>query len=343
MRREFEKRPSLRSPKHFPLQQQSSTLDGAATSERAAATVTGAYLVGLGLLVGACGSSGDRGEGATAPGSDPASSGTIIADGGGSLPLPIGGDAAGSSLFAADAAGSSLFAGDASAPMFSSLTVTVRDFKFWAPADPTTNPDFENVLGDDHGAIVASVLGADHKPIYKNTAGTTATTHGKKYFDQWYNDSPATNVAVQYPLTLTKSAQGTYGYDSQVSGVPFSPGDPRKMWFPIDDGTPYSTRLGNQGRPHNYSFTTELHTVFVYAGGETFSFSGDDDVFVFIDGKLVIDLGGVHSKEQALVQLDSLGLVRGQQYSLDLFNAERHTDESNLSFTTTLRLQPPPK
>jgi fibro-slime domain-containing protein len=148
------------------------------------------------------------------------------------------------------------------------------------------------------------------------------------------------NITIQVPLSLSPGANGLCGYDSLVSGT--ADGTYRG-WFPIDDGSPYQTAFGNEGEPHNYSFTTELHTVFTYQGGETFSFSGDDDVFVFINGSLVIDLGGVHTREASSVQVDALGLTRGQTYPLDLFNAERHTDQSNFSFETSLNLQPPPR
>lgn len=224
----------------------------------------------------------------------------------------------------------------------STLSMTIRDFKMWNASDPATNPDFQNEVGDDRG-IVQTTLGADGKPAYETATPTTLTTHGKADFDEWYNDTPGMNISVSYPIPLTPQANGTYGYDSLVSGVPTNPpSDPAKGFFPIDDGTPYATTFGNEGEPHNYSFTTELHTVFTYTGGETFSFSGDDDVFVFINRALVINLGGVHNREDASVALDSLGLVKGQQYPLDLFGAERHMIGSNVSFQTTLALSPAP-
>jgi fibro-slime domain-containing protein len=304
-------------------------------------------LVSSSLACARSGSEAEMGQPGNSPGAnDPAGAeaGSSSAVGGGVAGSPEEG---GLLIIAEGDASVPVSGGDGAAPV---LTVMVRDFKFWDPNDPMTNPDFQNVVADDHGSpsagpsvvgtIVQEALGADSKPVYKGGSnGVTVTTHGKTAFDQWYHDVPGINIRfeIPLPLSLISAAQGTYGYDSQVSGVPLSASDPTKMWFPIDN-----QGFGNQWANHNYSFTTELHTLFTYHGGETFSFSGDDDVFVFINGKLVIDLGGVHAREVAMVDLDSLALTKGQQYPLDLFNAERHNPGSNLSFTTTLTLRPNP-
>ena len=234
---------------------------------------------------------------------------------------------------------------------------TIRDFRFYDAGDPTTNPDFENPPYNidqngnpsqgyagpwDDKNIVTTTLGSDHKPVYASASGTTLTTHGKDDFDKWYNDTAGTNIHVDYPLPIVVNSDGSIQYDSQNQGVDYSPTDPTqgKGFFPIDDGTAYATMFGNQGEPHNYSFTMEIHTEFTYQGGEYFNFRGDDDVFVFINGNLVINLGGVHSAEPAQVSIDSLGLTKGQSYPLDFFSAERHVTGSNILFQTTLQLRP---
>jgi fibro-slime domain-containing protein len=235
-----------------------------------------------------------------------------------------------------------------------SIMATIRDFRFYAAGDPTTNQDFENVPAacpsngcDDHG-FVATSLGADGTPTYTGGASGTLSTHGAQWFAMWYHDAPGSNVTVTWPVPVVANPDpeggvGATGYDSEIQGTAYGT-TPQgfvagKGFFPVDDGTPYATSFGNEGWPNNYSFTCEIHTVFQYKGGEYFNFRGDDDVFVFVAGKLVIDLGGIHGPETASVQVDSLGLTLGQTYPLDFFSAERHVVGSNILFETTLALQ----
>jgi fibro-slime domain-containing protein len=209
------------------------------------------------------------------------------------------------------------------------LAATIRDHHSFNLTDGP-NPlgihvDFNNAAGDDRG-IVAPQLGPDKKPVYANPGGTTATTHGKSFFDQWYNDVPGVNQGMQLDLKLDLQGASppTYSYSNQD-------------FFPIDN-----LLLGNEGFAHNYSFTVELHTSFLYQGGETFSFAGDDDVFVFLNNQLAIDLGGVHVTEGASIELDKIasqfGMTTCNNYDFTLFYNERHATGSDLTLTTTIAL-----
>jgi fibro-slime domain-containing protein len=197
------------------------------------------------------------------------------------------------------------------------VTLAAKIYDFSA-----SHPDFEYVIATDKG-FVDTTIGADRKPVYVGGAGT-ATTTGAANFNQWYNDVPGVNLSMPVNLLLTDIGGGVYQFQDT-------------SFFPID-----GLLLGNEGRSHNYHFTLELHSQFTYQPGQTFSFAGDDDVFVFINDELVIDLGGVHTTQSDSVNLDTLGLTAGQNYAFDLFFAERHTTQSTFTMETSVVFGPPP-
>jgi fibro-slime domain-containing protein len=249
-----------------------------------------------------------------------------------------------------------------------SLTAKVRDFKEANTLDPEgTHPHFNT-----YNACSAQEMGA---PTVEDALDMGQPSDGEAFpgdergpalrtdmpsglarcfapvdrFGDWFTDrDPSVNRSFAFDLVFTRDpASGLYVHKSA-------------SFFPLDNGSPYRKYAAGDPDPfghlqtgtvdgkdlsaHNYGFTMEFHTRIVYAAGKghRLSFQGDDDIWVFLNGRKVIDLGGVHQTQMATVDLDSiavsLGLADGGDYPMDFYFAERHTASSRFMITANLHM-----
>jgi fibro-slime domain-containing protein len=170
------------------------------------------------------------------------------------------------------------------------LSGIIRDFE-------SSDADFAVGNGDASATIIDSTLTNDGKPKFIGNAASLSTISSKTSFDQWWTKSTDTTV---YSLTLTNALNPkVFSFDST-------------RFFP----------LGNENR----YFTYEIHAYITYkadAGNEIFEFKSSDDLWVFVNGQKVIDLGGVHNLETGSVNLENLNLVKDETYAIDIFYAHR--------------------
>ena len=235
-------------------------------------------------------------------------------------------------------------------PPYIEITGIVRDFS-------EGHPDFEVIPSDGYGHYMGNidpVLGPDEKPIFtgagykvsqdwrdaannkicytlydaalndnegtQGVADTGAITDALS-FGTWYRDIPGINLSTTHTITATLDPNtGMYKYETND-------------FYPID-----GLLLGNESNNHNFNFTFEIVANFVHDSSKnyTLEFKGDDDLWVFIDGKLVIDLGGIAGSPDQTVQLNRLGLVDGETYEMHFFNADRKQPQSKFWFTTNV-------
>ncbi|ORZ35457.1 hypothetical protein BCR44DRAFT_1499651 [Catenaria anguillulae PL171] len=176
------------------------------------------------------------------------------------------------------------------------------------------------------------------RPVKTYSGNVAIANQGHFFFDEYYTDIPGVNIGYNITLnfTLDDPNLATYRWEKPF----FFPLDNkgfgmREGFLVTDPDLPANFR---DGIPHNFWFTTQMEMTFFYRGGEVFRFNGDDDLWVFIDGKLTsCDLGGIHASRECQVNLDTLNLRVNSSYSMSVFHAERHTDASYFAVTTSVK------
>ena len=165
-------------------------------------------------------------------------------------------------------------------------------------------------------------------------------------------------------IVLTDNGTGTYSFEAGYSGTKKdvrydresgtiyngTNGGDESGFYPLEDlgyeqpGLLTATSKVNNGAK-NGSFTLRGESQFVYNKDSNlyFTFTGDDDVYMYINGTLALDLGGAHGRNSKIVELNKLdpvkyGLVEGQVATFTFFYMERCSDASTFGIKTNMEL-----